>query len=98
MIGRDLLGMEDLDRGDIERILDTAERMREVGNRVVKKVPTLRGRTVVNLFFESSTRTLTSFETSVGIGSPFNACQWHPEVSCTFTLSPCATATDRLRA
>jgi aspartate carbamoyltransferase catalytic subunit len=62
MIGRDLLGIEDLDRSDIERILDTAERMREVGNRIVKKVPTLRGRTVVNLFFEASTRTRASFE------------------------------------
>ncbi|MBW2401298.1 MAG: aspartate carbamoyltransferase catalytic subunit [Deltaproteobacteria bacterium] len=62
MIGRDLLAIEDLDRDDIERILDTAERMREVGNRVVKKVPTLRGRTIVNLFFEASTRTRASFE------------------------------------
>ncbi len=62
MIGRDLLGIEDLDRGDIERILDTAEHMREVGERDVKKVPTLRGRTIVNLFFESSTRTRASFE------------------------------------
>jgi aspartate carbamoyltransferase catalytic subunit len=62
MIGHDLLGIEDLDRADIETILDTAERMREVGNRVVKKVPTLRGRTVVNLFFEASTRTRASFE------------------------------------
>ena len=62
MIGRDLLGIEDLDRADIERILDTADHMREVGKRVVKKVPTLRGRTIVNLFFESSTRTRASFE------------------------------------
>jgi aspartate carbamoyltransferase catalytic subunit len=62
MIGRDLLGIEDLECPDIERILDTAERMREIGEREVKKVPTLRGRTVVNLFFESSTRTRTSFE------------------------------------
>ncbi len=62
MIGRDLLGIEDLDRADIERILDTADHMREVGKRVVKKVPTLRGRTIVNLFFESSTRTKASFE------------------------------------
>ena len=62
MIGRDLLGIEDLDRADIERILHTAERMREVGERVVKKVPTLRGRTIVNLFFEPSTRTRASFE------------------------------------
>jgi aspartate carbamoyltransferase catalytic subunit len=56
------LGIEDLDREDIERILDTAEHMREVGERVVKKVPTLRGRTIVNLFFEPSTRTRASFE------------------------------------
>lgn len=62
MIGRDLLGIEDLERSDIERILETAERMQEVGTRQVKKVPTLRGRTIVNLFFESSTRTRTSFE------------------------------------
>ena len=62
MIGRDLLGIEDLDRADIERILDTADHMREVGKRVVKKVPTLRGRTIVNLFFEASTRTKASFE------------------------------------
>jgi aspartate carbamoyltransferase catalytic subunit len=62
MIARDLLGIEDLDREDIERILHTAEHMREVGERVVKKVPTLRGRTIVNLFFESSTRTRASFE------------------------------------
>jgi aspartate carbamoyltransferase catalytic subunit len=62
VIGRDLLGIEDLDRDDIQRILDTAERMREVTERVVKKVPTLRGRTIVNLFFEASTRTRSSFE------------------------------------
>jgi len=62
MIGRDLLGIEDLDRVDLERILETAERMQEVGLREVKKVPTLRGRTIVNLFFEPSTRTRTSFE------------------------------------
>jgi aspartate carbamoyltransferase catalytic subunit len=62
MIGRDLLGIEDLDRADIERILETAQRMQEVGLREIKRVPTLRGRTVVNLFFESSTRTRTSFE------------------------------------
>jgi len=62
VIGRDLIAIEGLDRSDIERILDTAERMREVGGRIVKKVPTLRGRTVVNLFFEASTRTRASFE------------------------------------
>ncbi|HVP28234.1 MAG TPA: aspartate carbamoyltransferase catalytic subunit [Myxococcota bacterium] len=62
MIGRDLLGIEDLDRADIERILETAVHMQEVGLREVKRVPTLRGRTIINLFFESSTRTRTSFE------------------------------------
>ncbi len=62
MIGRDLLGIEDLDRAEIERILQTAEHMREIGEREVKKVPTLRGRTIVNLFFEASTRTRASFE------------------------------------
>jgi aspartate carbamoyltransferase catalytic subunit len=62
MIGRDLLGIEDLERSDIERILQTAVHMGEIGEREVKKVPTLRGRTIVNLFFEPSTRTQTSFE------------------------------------
>jgi aspartate carbamoyltransferase catalytic subunit len=62
MMGRDLLGIEDLERGDLERVLETAERMQEVVQRDVKKVPTLRGRTIVNLFFEPSTRTRTSFE------------------------------------
>jgi len=61
-MGRDLLGIEDLERGEIERILETAKHMQEVGRRDVKKVPTLRGRTIINLFFESSTRTRTSFE------------------------------------
>jgi aspartate carbamoyltransferase catalytic subunit len=62
MIGRNLLGIEDLEREDIERVLDTAVHMREIGERDVKKVPTLRGRTIVNLFFEPSTRTRSSFE------------------------------------
>lgn len=62
MIGRDLLGIEDLSREDIDLILDTAVSMQEIGARDVKKVPTLRGRTLINLFFEPSTRTLASFE------------------------------------
>jgi aspartate carbamoyltransferase catalytic subunit len=62
MKGRDLLAIEDLEREEIERILETARHMQEVGRREVKKVPTLRGRTLINLFFESSTRTRTSFE------------------------------------
>ena len=57
-----LLGIEDLERAEIERILAAAEHMIEIGNRQVKKVPTLRGRTIVNLFFEPSTRTRASFE------------------------------------
>jgi aspartate carbamoyltransferase catalytic subunit len=59
---KDLLSIADLSGDDIHRILDTAEAMREVGERTIKKVPTLRGKTVVNLFYEPSTRTRTSFE------------------------------------
>jgi aspartate carbamoyltransferase catalytic subunit len=59
---RHLLGIADLDADEIQRILDTAEAMKEIAARPIKKVPTLRGRTVVNLFFEPSTRTRTSFE------------------------------------
>jgi aspartate carbamoyltransferase catalytic subunit len=62
MMERGLLAIEDLEREDIELILETAFHMKEVGRREVKKVPTLRGRTIINLFFESSTRTRTSFE------------------------------------
>lgn len=62
MTGRGLLGIEELERTDLERILETAEHMCEIGERDVKKVPTLRGRTIVNLFFEASTRTRVSFE------------------------------------
>jgi aspartate carbamoyltransferase catalytic subunit len=59
---KDLISVDDLARGDIERILDRAESFAEVSGREIKKVPTLRGRTVVNLFYESSTRTSSSFE------------------------------------
>jgi aspartate carbamoyltransferase catalytic subunit len=59
---RHLLGIADLDPGEIQLILDTAVAMKEVGTRAIKKVPALRGRTVINLFFESSTRTRMSFE------------------------------------
>jgi len=61
-VKKDLLSINDLTRDDIYLILDTAEAMREVGERPIKKVPTLRGRTIVNLFYEPSTRTRTSFE------------------------------------
>jgi aspartate carbamoyltransferase catalytic subunit len=57
-----LLTIEDLERPDVERIMARAESFAEVGRRDIKKVPTLRGRTVVNLFYESSTRTSSSFE------------------------------------
>jgi aspartate carbamoyltransferase catalytic subunit len=57
-----LLAVEHLERADIERIMDRAESFAEVGRRDIKKVPTLRGRTIVNLFFEASTRTSSSFE------------------------------------
>lgn len=59
---KDLLSIKDLTREEIELILNTAESFKEVSSREIKKVPTLRGKTVVNLFFEPSTRTRTSFE------------------------------------
>src|SRR5213082_674820 len=59
---KDLLAISDLSRDEIYLVLDTAEAMREIGERQLKKVPTLRGKTVVNLFYEPSTRTRTSFE------------------------------------
>jgi aspartate carbamoyltransferase catalytic subunit len=59
---RHLLGIADLAPDEIGLVLDTAEAMKEIAARPIKKVPTLRGRTVVNLFFEPSTRTRTSFE------------------------------------
>ncbi|HVW25829.1 MAG TPA: aspartate carbamoyltransferase catalytic subunit [Polyangiaceae bacterium] len=59
---RHLLSIDDLDRSLAERILETARAFEEVGRRPVKKVPTLRGKTIVNLFYEASTRTRTSFE------------------------------------
>src|SRR4028119_2161156 len=59
---KDLLGIRQLSVADILKILDTAETFRDVSRREVKKVPTLRGKTVINLFFEASTRTRTSFE------------------------------------
>jgi aspartate carbamoyltransferase catalytic subunit len=59
---RHLISIDDVDRAGIERILDRAESFAEVSGREIKKVPALRGRTVVNLFYESSTRTSSSFE------------------------------------
>jgi aspartate carbamoyltransferase catalytic subunit len=62
MAKRDLLSMNDLSRADVELILDTAESFLPILHRDIKKVPTLRGRTVINLFYESSTRTSSSFD------------------------------------
>ncbi len=62
MTRKHLLGIQDLDREEILEILDTAESFQEVSTRPIKKVPTLRGKTIINLFFEASTRTRTSFE------------------------------------
>ncbi|MBX3277922.1 MAG: aspartate carbamoyltransferase catalytic subunit [Acidobacteria bacterium] len=59
---KDLLGIADLSAEEINLILDTAETFRDVNQRRIKKVPTLRGKTIINLFFEASTRTRTSFE------------------------------------
>lgn len=57
-----ILGIDELSREDIVTILDTAESFKEINTRDIKKVPTLRGKTIINLFFENSTRTRTSFE------------------------------------
>jgi aspartate carbamoyltransferase catalytic subunit len=59
---KDLLGIRELSAAEIVHVLDTAETFRDISQREIKKVPTLRGRTVINLFFEPSTRTRTSFE------------------------------------
>lgn len=60
--GRHLLGIEDLTIDDIELILNTSRSFKEISTRAIKKVPTLRGKTVINLFYEPSTRTRSSFE------------------------------------
>ncbi len=59
---KDLLGIRELSAGEIKTILDMSDSFKEVSSRAIKKVPTLRGKTIINLFFESSTRTRTSFE------------------------------------
>jgi len=61
-LGKDLLGLEGLSADQIRHILDNAEPFKEVSERAIKKVPTLRGKTIVNLFYEPSTRTRISFE------------------------------------
>jgi aspartate carbamoyltransferase catalytic subunit len=59
---KDLLGIQELQKEEILEILDTADSLQEISSRPIKKVPTLRGKTIINLFFEASTRTRTSFE------------------------------------
>jgi aspartate carbamoyltransferase catalytic subunit len=61
-LGKDLVGLENLSGDQIRAILDTAEPFKEISERAIKKVPVLRGKTIVNLFFEASTRTRVSFE------------------------------------
>ncbi len=59
---KDVIGLADLSVEEINLVLDTADKFKEINEREIKKVPTLRGKTVVNLFYEPSTRTRTSFE------------------------------------
>lgn len=66
---KDVLGLAEMERGEIELALDTAERMKEILARRVKKVPTLRGRAMITLFYENSTRTRTSFELAAKVMS-----------------------------
>jgi len=60
--GKDILGLETMSVAEIELVLSTAQEMKSIIDRDIKKVPTLRGKSIVNLFFEASTRTRTSFE------------------------------------
>jgi len=59
---KNILSTKELTKQDIQQILDTADSFKEISTRSIKKVPTLRGKTIINLFFEPSTRTRTSFE------------------------------------
>ncbi|TGU72822.1 aspartate carbamoyltransferase catalytic subunit [Geomonas terrae] len=59
---KDIIALKDLNKEEIELLLDTADSLSEINRRDIKKVPTLRGKTVINLFYEASTRTRTSFE------------------------------------
>ena len=61
-LGKDLLSLEALSTEQLRLVLDTAEPFKEISERTIKKVPALRGKTIVNLFFEASTRTRISFE------------------------------------
>ena len=61
---RNLLGIDGMDRSELERILQVTDRFAEVGRRPIPKVPALRGRTIASVFFEASTRTRLSFESA----------------------------------
>lgn len=61
-VHKDIIALKDLNKDEIELLISTAENMREINSRDIKKVPTLRGKTIINLFYEASTRTRTSFE------------------------------------
>ena len=69
-MNRHLISAADLSKQDTLLVLDTAEELAQVADRPIKKLPTLRGRTVVNLFFEDSTRTRISFEAAAKRGCP----------------------------
>jgi aspartate carbamoyltransferase catalytic subunit len=77
---RHLLGLEDYSRAEILEVLDLAVSMKEVLQRPIKKVPSLRGRSVVNLFFEASTRTRSSFEIAAKVLSA-DALNWTASAS-----------------
>ena len=62
LVKKDILDVESLSVDEIQTILDTAETLKEISARPIKKVPTLRGKTVIHFFYEPSTRTRTSFE------------------------------------
>jgi aspartate carbamoyltransferase catalytic subunit len=68
---KDVLGLEDLSAQEINLILDTAEPMKDIMTRDIKKVPTLRGRSVITLFYESSTLTDTPYTGTYTTGHPF---------------------------
>ena len=98
---RNLINTTDLTADDITQILDTARSMEEINHRTIKKVPALRGRTIVNLFLEASTRTRSSFEIaekrlsadSLNVqGSSSSAGMPHPCASC------CTERAERRRA
>src|SRR5256886_17644371 len=78
-----LLSITQLSREEVTRILDTAESFREVGTRVIKKVPALPGRTVVNLLYDNSTRTRISFDLAANrlSAAPLNFTATRPGMS-----------------